>query len=209
MNTCPFLQFWIFPPAWKWGSWKKKKVIFPPHAHPRPGVSHAKIIALASCACLLQMQAARWVIPSHLLLSSWAQRKIATHSYNLGTAPCSFLYARVEAIGDWEQSVSVERSGWDLVYAGGWGGTPSRGRSLISLYSWKPDEIMYTTESFCSASEVFLFFVLLCVQQISVTPGKKEIWVKEQGSSICLVTSKLIEKFNSGRDATRPKWKRN
>lgn len=36
MNTCPFLQFWIFPPAWKWGSWKKKKVIFSPPRPPPP-----------------------------------------------------------------------------------------------------------------------------------------------------------------------------
>lgn len=88
---------------------------------------------------------------------------------------------------------------------------PSGGRSLVSLYSWKPGEVMYTTESFCSASEVFLFFVLQCVQQqqICVTPGKEEIWVKEAGSSLRLVTSKLTEKFNSGRVATRPKWKRN
>lgn len=44
---------------------------------------------------------------------------------------------------------------------GGVGPPPpaGEGRSLISLSSWKPGEIMDMTESFCSAREVFLFFV--------------------------------------------------
>lgn len=158
---------------------------------------------------VLQTPAVYCVTLSHLLFSPWVRRRIAAHFYNLGAASCSFLCARVKPWGfrtkcilgkKWVGFCEPSRLGRER---------PSRGRSLISLYSWKPGEIMYTTESFCSAREVFLFFVLQCVQQISVTPGKKEIWVKEEGSSLRLVTSKLIETFNSGRDTTRPKWKRN
>ena len=74
-------------------------------------------------------------------------------------------------------------------------------RNLVKSWIWL-NLFVHLVRSFCSLS-------LRCVLQISVTPGKKETWVKGPGSFTWLVTSQLIEKFNSGRGATRPERKRN
>lgn len=48
---------------------------------------------------------------------------------------------------------------------------------IIQLETWRNRVYDWI---FRSASEVFLFFVLQCVRQIPVMPGKKEIWVKRR-----------------------------
>lgn len=174
---------------------KKKKVVFPPN----PGVSQAKLTR--GIPCLLQN--ACFILGNSLPFTLFilGSKKDRSSLLQLRYSFLPFFACKSDGIGDLEQSVSLERSGWGFTFSRLVREPPSRGRSLLSLSSWKPGEIM-DTRSFCSLS-------LQCVLQISVTPEKKEIWVKEQGSSTCLETTQLIEKFNSGRDARRPKRKRN
>lgn len=159
------------------------------------------------------MHASYWLIPSCLLLLSWAQRKIAAHSYNLGAASFSPSQKGCASIGDLEQSVSLGRRGWDFTFSKwvAWDPLLPRGRggvwfhypvgNLVKSWIWL-NLFAQLVRSFCSLS-------LQCVLQISVTPGKKEMCVTELGSATSPVTSRRLEKFNSGRDAKRPNRKRN
>lgn len=148
--------------------------------------------SLCSIPCLLITNAGSILSNSFpfTLFLSWAQRKIAAPSYDLGAAFCFFFFfcvCRSEGIGDLEQSVSLQRSGWDFVWAVGWGGNPSlpgeESDFIIQLETWW-DRVHDWI--FRSASEVFLFFVLRCVRQIPVIPGKKEIWVKRRAMPCAL-----------------------
>ena len=191
------------------GKRKKKKVLFLLRPCPcQPEGSQAKLMLTRRVPAIN----ARFTLgnSSCLFLLSWAQRKIAV-THNLGAVPWSFLGGQ-----EWRhqglRTDCVLGKQWVGLYAaklvGCWGPRLGGGvgfhypvRNLVK--SWiRLNLFVHLVRSFCSLS-------LRCVLQISVTPGKKEIWVKEPGSSTWLVTSQLIEKFNSGRDATRPEWKRN
>ena len=132
---------------------RKKKVVFPPN----PGVSQAEL--LRSIPCLLQN--ACFILGNSLPFTPFisGSKKDRSSLLQLRYSFLPFFACKSDGIGDLEQSVSLERSGWGFAFSRLVREPPSRGRSLLSLSSWKPGEIMDTTESFCSASEVFLFFV--------------------------------------------------